>query len=92
MPTGRSIGCLRTVKIIYEQAGPAVLTRLAGPWRSGYGPISSPGDALVIEVTDDGAADPATSPAPAGAGSGLLGLAERLRLTGAPWSWPDGCA
>jgi hypothetical protein len=34
----------------------------------------------VIEVTDDGAADPATSPAPAGAGSGLLGLADRLRL------------
>lgn len=41
--------------------------------------VAPDGDALVVEVTDDG---PGTAPAGTGTGSGLAGLAERLRLSG----------
>jgi signal transduction histidine kinase len=43
--------------------------------------IAQDEDAILVEVVDDGVPD--TTPATTGAGSGLLGLAERLALHGA---------
>ena len=44
--------------------------------------IEHRGHDLVVEVTDSGRTDPATRPAPAGTGRGLLGLRERTALYG----------